>query len=276
MATKSNKPIDVFGATLTRRQFVKTGGMLAVGISMVGTARLKGDTAKATVAKNSLDPALPSSWIEIHPDNTVLIRTGKNDFGQGTVFTAYRQIVAEELSMPFEAITTVVSGDTDSTPDGSGAFDFLGRGTPNLRKVAAYTYQALLDLASKKLGVEKEKLSVKDGVISGGAKSISYGDLVKDQQFNLTIPVRGDLTSIIGLSVEGNPPLKPVSEYTVIGKSFKSSAIQSKVSAKAVWATDVRLPGMLHGRVVHPKTLGSTLISVGKSTRQSFRIRRSS
>ncbi len=270
MATKNNKPINVFGATLTRRQFVKTGGMLAVGISMVGTARLKGDTAKTTIAKNSLDPALPSSWIEIHPDNTVLIRTGKNDFGQGTVFTAYRQIVAEELSMPFEAITTVVSGDTDSTPDGSGAFDFLGRGTPNLRKVAAYTYQALLDLASKKLGVEKEKLSVKDGVISGGGKSISYGDLVKDQQFNLTIPVRGDLTSIIGLSVEGNPPLKPVSEYTVIGKSFKSSAIQSKVSAKAVWATDVRLPGMLHGRVVHPKTLGSTLISVGKVDKTKF------
>src|SRR5271166_2465459 len=111
MATRSNKPIDVFGATLTRRQFVKTGGMLAVGISMVGTAHLKGDTPQATIAKNSLDPALPGSWIEIHPDNTVLIRTGKNDFGQGSVYTAYRQIVAEELSMPFEAITTVVSGD---------------------------------------------------------------------------------------------------------------------------------------------------------------------
>jgi CO/xanthine dehydrogenase Mo-binding subunit len=187
-----------------------------------------------------------------------------------TVFTAYRQIVAEELSMPFEAITTVVSGDTDSTPDGSGAFDFLGGGTPNLRKVAAYTYQALLDLASKKLGVEKDKLSVKEGVVSGGGKSVSYGDLIKGQQLNLTIPVRGELTSIIGLSVEGNPPMKPVSEYTVIGKSFKSSAIQSKVSAKAVWATDVRLPGMLHGRVVHPKTLGSTLISAGQVDKTKF------
>jgi len=126
MATKGNKSVDVFGATLTRRQFVKTGGMLAVGISMVGPARLRGDTPKEAVAKNSLDPALSNSWIEIHPDNTVLIRTGKNDFGQGSVFTAYRQIVAEELSMPFEAITTVVSGDTDSTPDGGGSFDFLG------------------------------------------------------------------------------------------------------------------------------------------------------
>src|ERR1039457_182654 len=133
MATKSNNPMDVFGATVTRRQFVKTGGMLAVGICVVGTGPLKGDAPKATFAKNSLDPSLASSWIEIHADNTVLIRTGKNDFGQGSVFTAYRQIVAEELSMPFDAITTVVSGSTDSTPDGGGSFGFLNGGTPNLR-----------------------------------------------------------------------------------------------------------------------------------------------
>ena len=133
----------------------------------------------------------------------MLIRTGKNDFGQGTVFTAYRQIVAEELSMPFEAITTVVSGDTDRTPDGGGSFGFLGGGTPNLRKVAAYTYQALLDLASKKLGVEKDKLSVKDGVVSGGGKSISYGDLIKGQQLNLTIPVARRSDQHHGLERQG-------------------------------------------------------------------------
>ncbi len=164
MATMSEKPSNVIGPTLSRRQFIKAGGVLAVGFSFIGTELLKADTAKVATFKNSLDPTLGSSWIEIHPDNTVLIRTGKSDFGQGSTFTAYRQIVADELSVPFEAITTVVAGHTDLTPDGSGAFDFLGRGTPNIRKAAAYTYQALLDLASEKLGVPKEKLSVKDGV----------------------------------------------------------------------------------------------------------------
>ncbi len=270
MATMSEKPVNVFGATLSRRQFVKTGGALVVGFSLVGTELLKGESAKPVVLKNSLDPALPSSWIEIHPDNTVLIRTGKNDFGQGTTFTAYRQIVADELSVPFEAITTVVQGSTDRTPDGSGAFNFLGRGTPNIRKAAAYTYQALLDLASERLGIAKDKLSVKGGIVSGSGKSISYGDLVKDQQLKLTIPVRGDLTSIMGLTIEGNPPMKPVSEYTVIGKSFKNSVISSKVAAKETWATDVRLPGMLHARVVHPKTLGSTLVSAGPLDKTKF------
>ena len=270
MTTTSTKSIDVFGATLTRRQFVKKGGILAVAISVVGPARLVGDTPKITVAKNSLDPSIASSWLEVHPDNTVTIRTGKNDFGQGSVYTAYRQIVAEELSMPFEAICTVVTGSTDQTPDGGGSFGFLNDGTPNLRKVAAYTYQALLDLAATKLGVGKDKLMAKDGLVSGGGKSISYGDLIKGRQLNLTIPVRGDLTNIMGLTVDGNPPLKPVSEYTVIGKSFPSSAIKAKVSAKADWATDVRLPGMLHGRVVHPKTLGSTLVSAGKLDKTKY------
>jgi nicotinate dehydrogenase subunit B len=270
MATTSEKPPNVFGPTLSRRQFVKTGGALVVGFSLVGPKFLKGDAAKTATLKNSLDPTLPSSWIEIHPDSTVLIRTGKSDFGQGSPFTAYRQIVADELSVPFEAITTVVAGDTDRTPDGSGAFDFLGRGTPNIRKAAAYTYQALLDLSSERLGVSKDKLSVKDGIVSGDGKSISYGDLVKNQQLKLTIPVKGDLTSIFGLTIEGDPPMKPVSDYTVIGKSFKNSIISSKVAAKETWATDVRLPGMLHARVVHPKTLGSTLVSAGQLDKTKF------
>jgi nicotinate dehydrogenase subunit B len=267
--TQTKDQLNVFGAALTRRHFVKAGGALFVGFGMLGADGLE-SSAKAATTRNSLDATLPESWIEIHPDNTILIRTGKSDFGQSTTFTAYRQIVAEELSAPFEAITTVVMGDTDRTPDGSGAFDFLGSGMPNIRKAAAYTYQALLDLASQRLGVPKSEVSVKDGVVSGGGKSMTYGDLVKGQQLKLTIPVKGDLTSIMGLTVDGNPPLKPVSQYTVVGKSYRNSVTASKVAAKETWATDVRLPGMLHARMVHPKSLGSTLVSAGAVDKTKF------
>ena len=163
--------VNVFGAALTRRHFVKAGGALFVGFGLAGVDGLT-NFANAATTRNSLDATLPESWIEIHPDNTILIRTGKSDFGQSTTFTAYRQIVAEELNTRFEAITTVVMGDTDRTPDGSGAFDFLGSGMPNIRKAAAYTYQALLDLGSQRLGVPKSALSVKDGVLSGGGKNM--------------------------------------------------------------------------------------------------------
>lgn len=261
--------VNVFGAALTRRELISGGGALLVGFGLAGSGVLN-QTAAAAVAKNSLDPALPESWIEIHPDNTILIRTGKSDFGQSTTFTAYRQIVAEELNAKFEAITTVIMGDTDRTPDGSGAFDFLGRGTPNIRKAAAYTYQALLDLASQRLGVPKDRITVKDGVVSAGGKRMTYGALVQGQHLQLTIPVSGDLTSPMGLTVTGNPPMKPVSAYTIIGKPHRNSVVASKVSAREQWATDVRLPGMLHARMLHPKTLGSTLVSAGAVDQKRF------
>jgi CO/xanthine dehydrogenase Mo-binding subunit len=258
---------NVFGASLSRRGFVKTGGSLLVGFSL-----LKADTPQKTVTRpgNEINPALPNSWIEIHADNTVLIRTGKSDFGQSTIFTAYRQIVAEELGVPFEAITKVISGDTDCTPDGGGTYGLLAEGMPNIRKAAAYVHQALLELASQQLSVPRDQLSVKDGIVSGAGKSVSYGDLVKNQQLSLTIPVKGDLQTGDGLTVEGNPPLKPVSQYAVVGKSFPNPAVVPKVTAKETWVTDVRLPGMLHGRVVHPKTLGSKLISAGPLDKARF------
>lgn len=259
---------DIFGASLSRRGFVKTGGALLAGFGVAGAQEFQ--NAAAAGRGNTLNPNLPQSWIEVHADNTILIRVGKPDFGTGTVFTAYRQIVADELSVPFEAITTVISGDTDRTPDGSGAFDFLQRGMPNCRKAAAYVYQALLDLASERLGVPNDRLYVKEGVVSGGGKTVSYGDLVKNQRLNLTIPVKGDVHSIFGLTVEGDPPLKPVSQYTVVGKSFPNSVTVSKVMAKETWVTDVRLPGMLHARMVHPKTLGSKLVSVGTLDKTRF------
>ncbi len=261
---------NIFGASLSRRRFVKAGGALFVGFGLAGVDGLNNTARAATTMKNTLDASLPESWIEIHPDNTILIRTGKNDFGQSTTFTAYRQIVAEELSASLDSITTVVAGDTDRTPDGSGAFDFLGSGMPNIRKAAAYTYQALLDLASQRLRIPKNQITVRDGVVSGGGKSITYGQLVQGQQLKLTIPVKGDLLSPMGLVVDGNPPMKPVSQYTIIGKSSPNYITAQKVTAKANWATDVRLPGMLHARMVHPKSLGSTLVSVGTLDRAKY------
>ena len=166
-------------------------------------------------------PRSPSSWIEIHPDNTILIRTGKSDFGQSTTFTAYRQIVAEELNAPFEAITTVVMGDTDRTPDGSGAFDFLGRGTPNIRKAAAYTYQALLDLASQTAGRSEERAFRQGRRRFGRRQEHVVRRSGEGTAVEAHDPGERQPDQHYGIDGDGNPPMKPVSEYTVIGKSFQ-------------------------------------------------------
>ena len=263
MSTDTLAVTNIHGAELSRRNFLSGAGALVVGFAIAPW-----NGAKAAQTRAAAKPF--TSWIEIHPDNTVLMRTGKSDFGQSSIYTAYRQIVAEEMDVPFAAITTVVSGDTDRTPDGGGTFDLLGGGMPNIRKAAAYTRQALLTLAAERLGAPKEQLTVKDGVVSANGKHVSYGELVKDKSFKLTIPMKGDLTSIFGLVVDGNPPLKPVSDYSVIGKSFKNDAVDAKVTAKMLWVTNVKLPNMQHARTIHPKTLGSTLVAAGTFDKAKF------
>ena len=271
MAT-TTASMNLYGATLSRRQFVKTGGVLIVGVSLVGPELLNAGVkaAQRTVGAHIPDPTLPSSWFEIRADNTMIIHTGSCDFGQSSTTTAFKQIVADELDFPYDSITSVVEGDTDRTPDGSVSAGYLHRGGLNLRKAAAYTRQALLDLAAATLGVDKNRLTVKDGVVSGGGKSMTYGQLVAGQELTLRIPVTGELTAMQGLRVAGDPPMKPTNQYTVIGKSFANPATPAKVVARANWVTDVHLPGMLHARVIHPKTVGSRLVAAGKVDKKRF------
>jgi CO/xanthine dehydrogenase Mo-binding subunit len=269
---------NVFGATLSRRRFVKAGGALAVAVSVPTAIRASAGTAAG--APLQLDATKAASWLEIRADNTIVMRTGKAELGQGSASGAYAQIVAEELDFPYDAIS-VVMGSTDVTPDGgtSAGFILKAKGSPwpepfgggglNLQRVSAYTRQALLDLAATRLGLPKAQLSVKDGVVSGGGKTVTYGQLVAGQQLNLTIPTTGAaLTS--NLNVTGNPPVKPTSQFKVIGKSYPMKTIPDIVTGKTVWTASVRLPGMLHARVVKPPTLGSTLVSVGKLDKKAF------
>jgi len=256
--------LSIHGASLNRRSFLKTGGALIVAL---GVKPGEGGAASAT---SSLDATIPTSWIEINADNTLLIRTGKCDFGQSSIYTAYRQIVAEELDVPIDAITTVISGDTDRTPDGGGTFGLLRTNVLNLRKAAAYTREAALELAARELDVPRADLSVSDGKISGGGKSISYGALVSGKLFQLTIPVTGAVTDFGGLRVTGDPPLKPPAKYKVVGQPIKNPSLRPKMSGETVWVNDVKLPGMLHARVVHPATLGSKLLGAGTVDKQQF------
>lgn len=260
---------------ITRRGFVKGGGALFVSLYLPGThAALE----SAAEPNTSLHPARLASWLEIRSDNTVLVRTGRTETGTG-MSGYYTQVVAEELNMRPESISLLM-GDTDKTPDGGYSAGFL-TGMTNVRKVAAYTYQALLGLAANRLGVPISDLSVIDGVVSGGDKSTSFGELVKDQHLDLRIPVTGQtaradskawvgVTSLDGFTVSGDPPLKPMRDFKIIGTSFPVPGIPDKVTGKTRWSCDVQLPGMLHARMVRPATLGSVLVSVGPLDKQAF------
>ena len=228
MSDRNFQTATIYGAELTRRGFLAAGGALVVYATFAPRDAL----AQAISSSTSLDPTRLASWIEIRADNTVQFRTGKCDFGQSSIYIAYPQIIAEELGMPLEAITNVISGDTDRTPDGGGTFGLLRTNVVNLRKVAAYTREAILELAAQRFGVPKEQLTAKDGVVSAGGQSLTYGRLVQGQDLKLVIPVRGNPTDFSGLVVDGNPPLKPVSAYTIVGKPLKNPNIAAKVTGK--------------------------------------------
>lgn len=260
-------------ATLSRRGFVKIGGALFVSFYLPAEV-----LAKASEALTSLDPTLLASWLEIRNDNTILLRTGRAETGTG-MSAYYAQVLAEELRVRPESISLIL-GDTDKTPDGGFSAGFI-YGAANVRKVGAYTFQALLSQAATQLGVPVSTLSVTDGVVSGDGKSVSYGQLVQGQHLDLKIPVKGKplkmdpsedtgVAGLYGLEVTGDPPVRPVSEYKVVGTSFPIPGIPDKVTGKTQWSCDVTLPGMLHARMVRPATLGSTLISAGTLDKKQF------
>lgn len=244
---------------------------------------------KADGGIGSVDPSRIESWLEIRPDNTIAIRTGVMDFGQGSVGTSFRQVVAEELRMDFESVSEVVGGDTDRTPDGGVAATVLNKdshtwmhgtvglhpGSPfgknalNLQKVAAFAYLALLERAARVLGQPVESLTAADGVIRSESGSVTYAEIVRDGPLEVTLEVAGDRDGF-GLAVLGDPPLVPRAEYRVIGSSSPNPRVPQVVTSTIQWVGDVQLPGMLHGRVVHPRTLGSTLVSVGSLDANRF------
>jgi nicotinate dehydrogenase subunit B len=258
---------------ITRRGFVKIGGALFVSALLEPRFSSAAEESGA-----SLDPTALASWLEIRSDNTIIMRTGRTETGTGTS-GYYAQAIAEELNVRPEMISLIM-GDTDKTPDGGYAAGFLS-GMSHVRKVAAYTYQALLSLAAGQLGVAVSDLTVNDGVISGGGKSVSYGQLVSGQHLELKIPVEGRLPKVDpaewmgvagldGITVTGEPPMKTPSRFRVLGTSYPVPSISDKVTAKTKWSCDVALPGMLHARMVRPATLGSTLISVGEIDKKQF------
>jgi len=256
---------------LTRRGFLKTGGALFVSLA---TPRL---TAQASQAVSQREMPV-TSWLELHDHGKVIVRTGRAEIGTG-MSGFYTQIVAEELCIRPETISLIM-GDTDRTPDGGCSAGFL-TGADNIRKVCAYTYQALLRLASEKLKLPMDQLTVSDGVVSGDGRKISYAELVHNQQLDLTIPVSGEaarvdpkawngLSGLDGLVVLGNPPMRPMSGYKVVGSSYPMPGIPDKVTGRTQWVCDVTLPNMVYARVVRPPTLGSTLIAAGSLDKTKF------
>jgi CO/xanthine dehydrogenase Mo-binding subunit len=220
---------------IPRRDFLKAGGALVIGFRLqdVLNAQTRGSAAGPPDAKQV------DTWLAINADNTATVYIGFAELGQGAS-TALLQVAAEELDLDMKQIKTVRL-DTNVTPNQGGTYSSasINRGGPQVRTAAAEARAALLAMASKKLDAPIEALTVSKGVVSTRGRSASYGELVGGKLFDLPFT--------------GSAPVKPPSQYKVVGTSVPRNDTPDKVSARYLYMQYVRVPGMLHGRVVRPR-----------------------
>ena len=245
---------------LNRRQFLKAGaaGTLTVGFSLASVQRADAAAALApakSVAKDQVD-----SFLVLNRDGRVDIYVGKVDLGTGTR-TAMSQIAADELDVNFSRITMHM-GDTGTTPDQwlTGANLTIQQGGGELRRACATARAALIQQAAQRLNVAAADLVVSDGVIrarSDSSKSLAYGDLIGTGRFDL--------------KVNDKVQLKAPADYQFIGKPIARVDIPDKVTGRFEYVHDVRVPGMLHARVIRPDDIGANLLSVDDSASRKVR-----
>ncbi len=254
----------VSASSLSRRQFLKTSGAVVVSFAMPSAfLGSHPDVAGAAPAPGIVpDPARLDSWLAIAEDGSVTVFTGALELGMG-VSTAYAQIVAEELDVAFRSVS-VVMGDTARTPDqggigGSRAVEF---GARPLRNAAAEARRVLLELASARLGAPAEQLTVRDGIVrrtDDPTRTASYGELIGGRRFDVTLKVSGEY---LATNATGSARPKSPDQYTIVGQPVPRIDIPDKATGRFSYIVDVRVPGMLHGRVIRPSPPGAKLLSV--------------
>jgi nicotinate dehydrogenase subunit B len=195
-----------------------------------------------------------NAFLQIAEDGTVTCFTGKIEMGQG-IITSLPVMLAEELNVPLEKIN-IIMGDTDLCPYDAGTWGSMttrGFG-PSMRAAAAEAKSVLLEMASASMGVPVSQLEVKDGVIidtKNSNSSVTYAALAKGKKLEKYLDVK--------------PLPENFAKYTYVGKSYKHSDAYLKVTGRAKYTGDHKLPGMVYARILRPPSHFAKMTSVDVS-----------
>ena len=247
---------------LDRRQFLKRLGVLGGGIIIYFTV---GDSLTWAQRRRAgfLGARIPTdfnAFLRIGADNKVTCLTGKTELGQGPI-TSLTQMLAEELDVSYDSVD-IIMGDTDLCPWDAGTFGSLSTRHFGvfLREAASEAKGILKELASDYLICPIGRLQTKGGVVFDKTQPhhrVTYGRLTRGK--------------IIEKRLKKLPPLKPASEFTVMGKPYLRRDAHEKVTGKAHYAGDIRLPGMVYAKILRPPAHGATLRSVDTSAAERMR-----
>jgi nicotinate dehydrogenase subunit B len=244
---------------LGRRKFIKLlGGGITI-LFTIGDAEAFFQEAR----RRGFRPRLPedfNAFLRIKEDGKVSCFTGKIEMGQGVV-TSLAQMLADELDIRLDSVEMVM-GDTDLCPWDMGTFGsmttrFFG---PPLREAAAEAKAVLKELASEHLQVPIAQLETRDGIIFDKTQrknQITYAQLTQGKK--------------IAKKLDKKPTVEPASEFTIVNKPASRTDSPEKVTGKALFAGDIRLPGMMYARILRPPAHGAKLKNVDTSEAEKIK-----
>ncbi len=238
----------------SRRDFIRSTGCLTIGFCLG-----KWSLAESVPFAQELPSGLRmndriNAWLEVLADGRVRVFTGKLELGQG-IRTAIAQVAAEELDLEMQQVEVKLV-ETGITPNegytaGSASIE---NSAMSVRYAAAAARQKLMEMASQKLGIPPAQLQMMHGVISplAGGRSVNFAELLNGQQ--LTDEVRQPV------------PLKPKDQYRLVGKAIPRDDIGRMVLGEPVYVQDLRFPGMVHARIVHPPNYQAKLLQFDEAS----------
>jgi len=256
-------------SAFTRRAVLLGGGALviSIGAPVSFDTVLSLQTAFAQGAKPPLTPDQLSSYVAVNADGTVSAFFGKMDMGHGLT-VAIAQIVAEELDVPFKRVK-VFMGDTANSVNQGGASGSTGIqfGGKQMRMASAEARRVLVEMAAGLLSTPIEQLVVNDGVVSSRAdatKRISYEQMLGGKYFNVQLDWNKQFGNTLYAPGKAQP--KNPSEHKIVGQPIKREDVAPKVFAQEDFVTDVKVPGMVHGRTIRPGVAGAVPVKVDESS----------
>ena len=238
---------------LNRRDFLTGAGLLII----VPLQEVLEAQEPARLPARQAYPEDVNAYLRIAPDNRVTCYVGKVELGQGAM-TSLAQLLAEELDVALEAVHMVM-GDTDLCPWDMGTFGSLSirQFGPVLRAAGARARAVLLEMASERLQAPVSRLQVKAGVVRDpeSGRRVSYGELLEGKRIERRLD---------------KAALKAVSSFSIVGRSPRRKDALEKVTGRAIYAGDVRLPGMLYARVLRPPAHGAVLKEVNTAAAEKI------
>jgi nicotinate dehydrogenase subunit B len=256
-------------SSLTRRSVLLGGGgalVVSIGAGVSLETVLAVNQANAQGARPPLTPDQLSSYIAVNADGSVAAYFGKMDMGHG-LHVAIAQIVAEELDVPFKTVR-VFMGDTATSVNQGGASGSTGiqLGGKQMRMAAAEARRVLVEMAAASLSAPPDGLTVNDGVVSvtgDNTKRITYAQLIGGKYFNVLLDWNKQYGNTLYAPGKATP--KAPSEHKIVGQPIKREDIAPKVFCQEDFCTDVKVPGMVHARMIRPPVAGSVPVKVDDS-----------